>query len=39
MDVVGASKEETLTNWEVGETLFLLVGEFEDIGKNVNCGG
>ena len=38
MDVVGAGKEETLTNWEVGETFLLLVGELENVGEDVDGG-
>ena len=36
--MVGAGKEETLTNWEVGETFLLLVGEFKNVGEDVDGG-
>ena len=39
MDVVGAGEEETLADWEVGEALFFFVGEFEDVGEDVDGGG
>ena len=32
VDVVLASKEETLTDWEVGETTFFFFGKLEDVG-------
>lgn len=37
--MVTTSEEETLTHGEVGETLFFFVGEFEDVGENVDGGG
>ena len=38
MDVIWTSKEETLTDWEVGEALLFFFGKFESFGKNVNGG-
>ena len=38
MDVVLAGKEEALADWEVTETLALFIGEFKDIGKNIDGG-
>ena len=36
--MAGAGKEETLTDWEVGEAFLFFFGEFEDIGKDVHGG-
>ena len=38
VDVVGAGKEESLTNWEVGETFLFFVGEFEDVREDIDGG-
>lgn len=39
VDVVLASKEEALTDWEVGKTLALFVGKFEHVGEDVDGSG
>lgn len=36
MDVVSASEEEALADWEVGEAFFLFVGELEYVAQDVN---
>ena len=38
MDVVLTSKEEALTDWEVGETLLFFFSEFKNVGKNIDGG-
>jgi hypothetical protein len=36
MDVILASKEESLADWEAGKTLTFLTGELKDVGENIN---
>lgn len=36
VNVITTSKEEALTDWEVGETLFFFVGELEDIRQDID---
>lgn len=36
MDVVGASEEQTLANWEVGEAFLFFFGEFENVTENID---
>ncbi len=36
MDVVGASEEQTLANWEVGEAFLFFFGEFENVAQNID---
>ena len=39
VDVILAGEEEAIADWEVGEALFFFVGEFEDVGEDVDGGG
>ena len=39
VDVVLAGEEETLPYWEVGEAFAFFVGEFENVGEDVDGGG